>query len=187
MFIISPVVAKGRLGGAKDAMEHVELDDVKYAPDTPFNVFSGSKLLQDDWTAYGCKDYIEYYSKDGQVLRFDVKISTAEGVVYAMRFKRDDTTRDAASGYNLQLTNAMNDHLDCNEVAPPPKKQRMEASLEVGKGNSTETSSQDVLDLNWTTRRKKSEYKTKSWRDNVFKVTVRISGKADVTIQHVTH
>ena len=72
-----------------DVLGCVSIDKMKFAPKSPFNVISLSKLQRQSLKLHGEEEYTAIVSKEGFVLRFDIVIHTDDGVVYAMYIKPD--------------------------------------------------------------------------------------------------
>ena len=63
--------------------------DVTLVPDCAFNLFSLSKQLKKGWNLHGNADALTLSSLDGACkLQFDIKITTPNGVLYAIYMKR---------------------------------------------------------------------------------------------------
>ena len=69
--------------GTKGTMTGVHL-----IPGAPFNLISGTKLLNLGFELTGNKDTGMVYTKGGQKLVFDMKIKSPEGMLLATRLKR---------------------------------------------------------------------------------------------------
>ena len=68
---------------------NVKIPDVSLVPDCAFNLFSLSKQLKKGWSLHGNADALALSSPDGACkLRFDMKITTPNGVLYALYMKR---------------------------------------------------------------------------------------------------
>ena len=66
-----------------------KITDVALVPDCAFNLFSLLKRLKKGWNLHGNKDTLTLSSPDGACkLRFDIKITTPNGVLYAIYMKR---------------------------------------------------------------------------------------------------
>jgi hypothetical protein len=66
------------------------MTDVALIKNTPFNLFSLTKMMKQGWTLSGDKTSGITLSKDGLFVKFDIPIDTPEGVVYAMCAKRTE-------------------------------------------------------------------------------------------------
>ena len=67
----------------------VKMTDVALVPDCAFNLFSLSKRLKKGWSLQGNADALTLSSPDGaRKLRFDIKITTPNGVLFAIYMKR---------------------------------------------------------------------------------------------------
>ena len=67
----------------------VKMTDVALVPDCAFNLFSLSKRLKKGWSLHGNADALTLSSPDGACkLRFNIKITTANGVFFAIYMKR---------------------------------------------------------------------------------------------------
>ena len=68
---------------------NVKMTDVALVPDCAFNLFSFTKRLKKGWSLHGNADALTLISPDGACkLRFDIKITTPNGVLYAICMKR---------------------------------------------------------------------------------------------------
>ena len=68
---------------------NVKITDVALVPDCAFNLFSLSKRLKKGWNLHGNADALTLSSPDGACkLQFDIKITTPNGVLYAIYMKR---------------------------------------------------------------------------------------------------
>ena len=68
---------------------NVKMTDVALVPDCAFNLFSLSKQLKKGWSLHGNADALTLSSPDGACkLRFDIKITTPNGVLFAICMKR---------------------------------------------------------------------------------------------------
>ena len=68
---------------------NVKMTDVALVPDCAFNLFSLSKWLKKGWSLHGNADALTLSSPDGACkLRFDIKITTPNGVLFAICMKR---------------------------------------------------------------------------------------------------
>ena len=68
---------------------NVKIMDVALVPDCAFNLFSLSKRLKKGWNLHGNADALTLSSLDGACkLQFDIKITTPNGVLYAIYMKR---------------------------------------------------------------------------------------------------
>ena len=68
---------------------NVKLTDVALVPDCAFSLFSLSKRLKKGWNLHGNADTLILISPDGACkLQFDIKITTPNGVLYAIYMKR---------------------------------------------------------------------------------------------------
>ena len=68
---------------------NVKMTDVALVPDCAFNLFSLSKRLKKGWSLHGNADALTLSSPDGACkLRFDIKITTPNGVLFAICMKR---------------------------------------------------------------------------------------------------
>ena len=63
------------------------LGDVAICLNAKYNLFGVTNILQNDWSLSGDKDTI-VLKKGPCTIRFDIKISTPEGALYCMYFKR---------------------------------------------------------------------------------------------------
>ena len=68
---------------------NVKMTDVALVPNCAFNLFSLSKRLKKGWSLHGNADALTLSSPDGACkLRFDIKIATPNGVLFAICMKR---------------------------------------------------------------------------------------------------
>jgi hypothetical protein len=67
----------------------VKLTHMAYSPNMKFNLCSLSKLCQDGWEMKGNKELL-VMEKNSQKIKFDIKVTTATGVVYCMYLQRDE-------------------------------------------------------------------------------------------------
>jgi hypothetical protein len=66
-----------------------------------FNLCSLSRLIQDGWNLKGNSKLI-WVEKEGMKLKFDIKITTASGVVYYMYMQRNTDFVNPVVFYNLR-------------------------------------------------------------------------------------
>jgi hypothetical protein len=71
--------------------ENAKIQDVTLIPGGKFNLFSLSKLQMAGWLMHGDSTHI-WLEKGGVTITFDIVIPTPKGTVFAMYFKRDNTT-----------------------------------------------------------------------------------------------
>ena len=69
-------------------IENVTLNEVHLLPGSPFNIISGTKLLVNGFTMKGDKDSI-IYERGEQQIKFDIKVMTTRGILFAVRIKRE--------------------------------------------------------------------------------------------------
>ena len=68
---------------------NIKITDVALVPDCTFNLFSLSKQLKEGWSLHGNANALTLSSPDGTCkLRFDIKITTPNGVLFAIYMKR---------------------------------------------------------------------------------------------------
>ena len=68
---------------------NVKMTDVALVPGCAFNLFSWSKRLKKGWSLHGNADALTLSSPDGACkLQFDIKITTPNGVLFAICMKR---------------------------------------------------------------------------------------------------
>jgi hypothetical protein len=72
-----------------------KLKHVTYSPNMKFNLCSLSKLCQDGWEMKGNKELL-VMEKNIQKIKFDIKVTTATGVVYCMYLQQDEEIVNAA-------------------------------------------------------------------------------------------
>ena len=70
-------------------IQPVTLTDVHVLPGSPFNIISGTKLLMKGFTVKGNHNEI-IYVKDNHQIKFDIKIETERGVLFAIKIKRNN-------------------------------------------------------------------------------------------------
>lgn len=73
---------------AGNELDDARLTDVAYIPGAGFNLFSCTKLMTNGWKLGG-DDTMICLTKGDKVLKFDIPISTKEGVVFAMCMRRE--------------------------------------------------------------------------------------------------
>ena len=72
-----------------EQINSVKMTDVALVPDCAFNLFSLLKCLKKGWSLQGNADALTLSSPDGACkLRFDIKITTLNGVLFAIYMKR---------------------------------------------------------------------------------------------------
>jgi hypothetical protein len=76
------------------------LKHVAHSPKMKLNLCSLSKLIQDNWNLKGNSEFI-WVEKNNVKLKFDIKVTTASGVVYCMYLQRDTELANHAVFYNL--------------------------------------------------------------------------------------
>ena len=73
----------------------VSVNDIHVNPGSPFNIISGNKLLMMGYSLSGNKESgYEYSKKNSPTLKFDIKIKTPKGILFAMRIKRKSTLEE---------------------------------------------------------------------------------------------
>ena len=78
------------------------LDDVKYNPTYNFNLLSLTKMMAKGWKVEGTEDMF-IASKDGQVIKFDIKVHTATGTIYACRYVRNTDISAASTAHGTTM------------------------------------------------------------------------------------
>jgi hypothetical protein len=76
------------------------LQHVAHSPKMKFNLSSLSRLIQDGWNLKGNSELI-WVEKDEMKLKFDIKITTALGVVCCMYLQRNNEIDNPAVLYNM--------------------------------------------------------------------------------------
>jgi hypothetical protein len=67
----------------------VSVNDIHVNPGSPFNIISGNRLLLMGYSVTGNKERgYEYTKRKSPTLKFNIKIKTAKGILYAIRIKR---------------------------------------------------------------------------------------------------
>ncbi len=74
-----------------------KITEVALIKNTPFNLFSLTKMMKQGWTLRGDKSSGITLSKDGHVVKFDIPIDTPEGIVFAMCAKRTEVSAVAVN------------------------------------------------------------------------------------------
>jgi len=64
------------------------LTDVHYSPDSAFNLFSATKLMDKGWSLRGDQNQGFVMYKGDQTVRFDIRINTRQGFIWAGYFQR---------------------------------------------------------------------------------------------------
>jgi hypothetical protein len=71
-----------------NVLNDAKISNVTYLPEAKYNLFSITKLQNDGWTLGGNADAI-WLSKGDIEIKFDIKIPTPKGVLYAMYHQRN--------------------------------------------------------------------------------------------------
>jgi hypothetical protein len=71
-----------------DVLNDAKISDVTHLPEAKYNLFSITKLQNDGWTLGGNADTI-WLTKGDIKIKFDIKIPTPKGVMYAMYHQRN--------------------------------------------------------------------------------------------------
>lgn len=74
-----------------------KITEVALIKNTPFNLFSLTKMMKQGWALSGDKLNGIALSKDGHVVKFDIPIDTPEGIVFAMCAKRTEVSAVAVN------------------------------------------------------------------------------------------
>jgi hypothetical protein len=82
------------------AVVRAMLKHVAHSPKIKFNLCSLSILIQDNWNLKGISEMI-WVENNNVKLEFDIKITTASGVVYCMYLQRDTELANPAVFYNV--------------------------------------------------------------------------------------
>jgi hypothetical protein len=77
-----------------------KLTHVAHSPNMKFNLCSLSKLCQDGWEMKGNKDFL-VMERNKQTIKFDIKVTTATGVVYCMYLQHDEEIANTAVEYSI--------------------------------------------------------------------------------------
>ena len=64
------------------------ISDVVHVPTNVFNLFSLTKMMEMDWELHGSKRRGLLIEKKNMAIKFDIKIPTPKGAIYAMYFNR---------------------------------------------------------------------------------------------------
>ena len=81
------------------------MKDVALVPDSAFNLFSISKQLKQGWRWLGTNDTLLLTSPNGNTkIKFDIKISMLNGVVYAMCIKQIQEEEAGVATTNCEVT-----------------------------------------------------------------------------------
>ena len=67
-----------------------KITEVALIKNTPFNLFSLTKMMKQGWSLSGDKSNGIALTKDGHTVKFDIPIDTPEGIVFAMCAKRTE-------------------------------------------------------------------------------------------------
>jgi hypothetical protein len=94
-----PVTAGDQYG---KKLDNFTLTNVKFVEKQKFNLFSTSKLVDEGWTPGGNRQAITF-AKDGRILKFDIKIATASGCLFAICLTRREVG-DAALAAVQKMT-----------------------------------------------------------------------------------
>ena len=74
-----------------------QLTDVHYSPDSAFNLFSATKLMDKGWSLRGDQTQGFVMYKGDQTVKFDIRITTRQGCIWAGYFQRRDDSGDEIS------------------------------------------------------------------------------------------
>jgi hypothetical protein len=96
-------------------LNDTKISDVTHLPDAKYNLFSITKLQNDGWTLGGNADAI-WLTKGDIEIKFDIKIPTPKGVLYAMYHQRN--TEIAAPTMTTPNTGAAT----VEAIIPTPKR-----------------------------------------------------------------
>jgi hypothetical protein len=77
-------------------VSEASLRDVQVLPTAVFNLFSGTKLLNNGWKLEGDEKAM-IYKKGNATVTFDIKVPTSRGVLYAMYMKRKGEVASVAT------------------------------------------------------------------------------------------
>jgi hypothetical protein len=87
-----------------------KLTHVAHSPNMKFNLCYLSKFCQDGWEMKGNKDFL-VMERNNQKIKFDIKVTTATGVVYCMYLQRDEEIANAAVEYSINQAHERLGHL----------------------------------------------------------------------------
>ena len=148
------------------------MNGIHYIKGAPFNLISGTKLLDLGYKLQGDKDKI-WYTKDGTKLVFDIKIETPEGMLFATRLQRTATEVGGAVAQektvSIKVAHELLGHMDeaatrkaaanlgwtitrgtlgvCESCAKAKAKQKNVANKEAPKEKAKEVNGRVYLDL----------------------------------------
>ena len=91
----------GTLMGYTGRTRRIKVNDVSYCPQAKFNLFSLSLMLKRGWLLKGNKDEIilVWESNPNKIMRFNIKIITANGVLFCARIRPLEETEVAALNF----------------------------------------------------------------------------------------
>jgi hypothetical protein len=72
-----------------------KITDVALIKSCPFNLFSVTKMMREGWKLSGDSEIGITLSKGGNILSFDIPVTTPKGVVYAMYVRRSEIANPA--------------------------------------------------------------------------------------------
>jgi hypothetical protein len=101
--------------------------DMHLVPEAPYNIISLTQRLENDWTLSGDKLRGLTLSKDGNEIRFDIRIETAKGVLWAACMKRK-TVELNATAVSLSIKQA---HLRLGHMNEEATRKTSKALVEV--------------------------------------------------------
>ena len=81
----------------------VKIEIITHMPKVEFNLFSVSKRMQEGWKLGGDKDEM-WLTKNGQTIKFDIKVQTPKGAVYCAYIKRDVVLTAVARNYGKAIS-----------------------------------------------------------------------------------
>ncbi len=76
----------------------VKLRDVNVIPESHYNLISLTKLMEEGHKVIGTKKDDLSVKKGGQVIKFDIKVETAKGVLWCAYIRRPEAKGEVAAG-----------------------------------------------------------------------------------------
>ena len=92
---------------------------ITYSPEAAFNLFSPSILLSKGWELHGNHDMM-WFTKDGNKIVFAIKVTTPNGMLFCIRFKR--TRSEEIAQCAIKSTPTDKPVSEANSVTVPPTK-----------------------------------------------------------------
>jgi hypothetical protein len=98
-----------------NVLNDAKITDVTHLPEAKYNLFSITKLQNEDWMLRGNSDAI-WLTKGDVKIKFDIKIQTPKGVLYAMYHQQDtEIAAPTVTATNQETTTVA-------AVTPTPKR-----------------------------------------------------------------